>query len=130
MPKGSAARQAPPLTVIRGQGQGRKARPKPVPRSRQLATMSNSDIICRVLMGNHSIDPDSYEIYAAPGGGWQTVFTCVSCGAEITKPRDRHGFREQNRYKHRKGYLMEEGGMLTGREKADLFMKLAGARSR
>jgi hypothetical protein len=124
----SAARRQPPLQVVRGQG--RSAKPAPVPRSRQLATMDARDILCRVGVGNHSIDPNAYVVNAEPGGGWSITYTCAVCETEITKRRDRHGFRDGNSYSHRKGYLMEQGGRLTDREKADLFMRLAGKGSR
>lgn len=128
--KGAAAArfQEPTLQVVRGQGG--KAR-KATPRSRQLANMPSDQIICRVLVSNHSIDPNSYEMYAAPGGGTVTVFSCAVCGTEITKYRDRHGFLERNNgYKYPKGYEMEEGGRLSADEKAGQFLRLAGSKRR
>jgi len=127
MAASAARKSAPALKVVRGQG---SSKPAPISRSRQLSTMDAGDILCRVGVGNHSISPDHYEVNAEPGGGWSLTFTCSSCGTEITKLRDRHGFRDGNRYNHRKGYLMEQGGRLSDREKADLFMRLAGKGSR
>lgn len=130
MPAGTATRRrttpAPPLQVVRGQGRSTE-KPKKS-RREQLANMPGDQIICRVVRSNHSINPDDYHVEAVAGGGWATIFTCAVCGTEITQYRDRHGFREPTAYKRPKGYLMEEGGALTAREKADLFTRWAGGR--
>jgi hypothetical protein len=97
-------------------------------RRNQLNNLPPQYVTCRVLVGNHS-PRSTPEVFVAPGGGYEVVFTCRFCGTEITKERDFHGFvKASRRYKYEPGYLIEEGGALTSSEKADLFLRNVSAR--
>lgn len=100
-------------------------------RRNQLAQMPHGDVVCRVLNGHHTPNGEP-EVFNAPGGGYEMVFTCIYCGTEISKFRDRHGFLTGRRkYTPRSTedggtpYVMQEGGKLTKEEKARLFLREA-----
>lgn len=82
--------------------------------------------MCRVLVGNHVPAAGYPVIKRTRGGGYDQMFICANCGAEVHRFRDRHGFRTGSpRYKYEKGYLIEEGGTLTTSEKAEMFLAAA-----
>lgn len=97
-----------------------------ISRRDQLASMPRGDIVCRVLVGNHTPD-GAPKVYNAPGGEYELVFTCQFCGTEVSKFRDRHGFiTSRRKYGYRRDgqpYLIQDGGGLTPSEKAALFLR-------
>lgn len=92
-------------------------------RKDQLNEMPSSFVMCRVIVGTH-VPAHGYPVISrTPGGGYEQMFVCENCGAEVRNYRDRHGFRTGGRkYKYEPGYLIQEGGALTASEKADLFV--------
>lgn len=111
--------------MARARARGATTSKQPVPRSQQLSWYPREYMICRVLLGGHHVPKEEPRIYPRAGGGYESEFDCMFCGATCVRVRDHHGFPLPGRIKYQPGYTMEEGGTMTSSEKASLFLLLA-----